>query len=114
MIDAATEAPPAGPVAASPCQACGACCDTSRDWPRFSTESEAELAAIPEELVDPGLGRMRCEGERCAALEGRVGVATRCRIYAIRPDVCRACQPGDPECEIARSRHGLPPLPPTP
>src|SRR5258708_7162986 len=89
------------------CQSCGACCATSADWPRFSLESDAALALIPQTLVDDAQGKMRCEGDRCAALTGKVGVATACSIYAVRPDVCRACQPGDPECSIARARYGL-------
>jgi len=53
------------------------------------------------------LGRMRCEGDRCAALVGDVGIATSCAIYTVRPDVCRACVPGDDACEMARRRFGL-------
>jgi hypothetical protein len=53
---------------------------------------------------------MRCNGDRCAALSGQIGVATSCLIYAVRPEVCRTCMPGDPECIVARRRHGLPPL----
>jgi uncharacterized protein len=94
------------------CQACGACCAYSREWPRFSTEDDAELARIPPALVDDGQGRMRCEGDRCTALVGDVGIATSCAIYAVRPHVCRTCQPGDPECTMARQRHGLAPLVP--
>jgi uncharacterized protein len=90
------------------CQSCGACCDTSREWPRFSTEDDEALAKIPIALVDPGLGRMACDGERCAALVGVVGTATRCSIYHIRPDVCRACLPGDDACTIARDARGMP------
>jgi Fe-S-cluster containining protein len=41
-------------------------------------------------------------------LTGKVGEATACGIYAVRPDVCRTCMPGDPECAMARRRHGLP------
>jgi Fe-S-cluster containining protein len=89
------------------CQSCGACCATSADWPRFSLESDEALALIPAALVDDSQGKMRCEGDRCTALTGKVGVATACSIYAVRPDVCRACQPGDPECNIARARHGF-------
>jgi len=37
-------------------------------------------------------------------------VATRCEIYAIRPEVCRTCMPGDAECAMARGKHGLPVL----
>ena len=90
------------------CRACGACCAYSAEWPRFSLESDAALARIPEALVAPSRGGMRCEGDRCAALEGEVGVETRCTIYDDRPDVCRACEPGDDACIIARSRYGLP------
>ena len=51
---------------------------------------------------------MRCAGDRCAALMGRVGIATSCAVYDVRPDVCRACEPGDDACQIARAKHGLP------
>jgi uncharacterized protein len=92
------------------CQSCGACCAYSREWPRFSTETDAELDRIPHELVDAGGARMRCHGERCAALAGEIGVATACMVYAVRPQVCRTCMPGDDACAMARSRHALPPV----
>jgi hypothetical protein len=92
----------------SPCQSCGACCAYSREWPRFTTEDDAALDRIPIAFVDDSLGRMRCVGDRCAALAGEVGVATACTIYAVRPEVCRTCQPGDEECLMARARFGLP------
>ena len=99
-------------VHTSPCQACGACCAYAADWPRFWTDSDAAIAAIPERYVDPSGNGMRWTGERCAALEGRVGVVTACAVYSVRPDVCRACEPGDDACRMARERHALPPLPP--
>ncbi|RAI38345.1 zinc/iron-chelating domain-containing protein [Rhodoplanes roseus] len=89
------------------CQACGACCATSAEWPRFSLESDEVLALIPAAFVDDPNGRMRCEGDRCSALLGEVGKATACAVYTVRPEVCRTCQPGDPECRMARARHGL-------
>ena len=92
------------------CQSCGACCGYSANWPRFSIESDEELAAIPEELVNDRQSGMRCEGDRCSALSGKIGVATSCGIYTVRPEVCRTCMPGDPECDMARRRHGLPVL----
>lgn len=92
------------------CQGCGACCATSSDWPRFSLESEAELAAIPEPLIAADLSGMRCEGDRCLALAGRVGAHTACTIYAVRPLVCRDCVPGDDACTIARVRAGFAPI----
>jgi len=94
-------------AAMSLCQSCGACCAYSAEWPRFSLESEETLAFIPPALVDDSRGRMRCEGNRCSALKGEVGKSTTCSIYSVRPDVCRACQPGDPECLTARRHHNL-------
>jgi Fe-S-cluster containining protein len=98
--------------APSPCLTCGACCSYSDEWPRFSTESDEALARIPARFVDTSLARMRCIGARCAALVGTVGEATSCAIYDLRPDVCRACLPGDDECRLARARHGLLDIPP--
>jgi uncharacterized protein len=95
---------------ASPCQACGACCAYSSNWPRFSTEDDADLDLIPVELVNERASGMRCDGDRCAALDGRIGEATACTIYAVRPEVCRTCMPGDAECTMAREKHGLPGL----
>ncbi|CDX27428.1 hypothetical protein MPLB_960021 [Mesorhizobium sp. ORS 3324] len=89
------------------CQSCGACCAYSADWPRFSTEEDAELDRIPEELVAADQSGMRCEGGRCAALHGEVGKQTACAIYEIRPHVCRACMPGGDDCLMARELYGL-------
>jgi Fe-S-cluster containining protein len=96
--------------AESLCQGCGACCAYSQNWPRFSIEDDAALALIPQKLVNQRQSGMRCDGDRCSALSGKVGVAVRCRIYAVRPEVCRTCMPGDAECNVARRRHGLPVL----
>lgn len=89
------------------CQGCGACCSYSKDWPRFSTETDEELDRIPETLVSESLGGMKCTGERCNALTGKIGEATACSIYEIRPHVCRACEPGDDACLMAREKWGL-------
>ena len=94
----------------SPCQACGACCSYSENWPRFTIEDDTELDLIPAKFVNEKLSGMRCEGHRCSALSGKVGEATSCTIYEVRPEVCRTCMPGDPECAMARKRHGLPVL----
>jgi len=102
------------PSDAAPCQACGACCAYSAEWPRFGLESDAAIAAIPRVYVDDARGRMRCDGDRCSALQGEVGVATACRVYAVRADVCRECLPGDAACTIARRRFRLPAIPAVP
>jgi Fe-S-cluster containining protein len=89
------------------CQACGACCDYSQEWPRFTLEDDEALARIPPAYVDDPAGRMRCNGTRCSALVGTVGTSTACAVYAVRPDVCHACLPGDDACLMARARHKL-------
>jgi uncharacterized protein len=94
----------------NPCQACGACCGYSSNWPRFTTEDDAALDLIPEKFVNARLSGMRCDGDRCSALSGKVGVATSCVVYEVRPEVCRTCLPGDAECAMARRRYGLPVL----
>jgi Fe-S-cluster containining protein len=94
----------------SPCQSCGACCAYSADWPRFWTESDEDIARIPANLVTNDQVAMACDGNRCLALRGIVGEATQCAIYDRRPEVCRACEPGDDACQMARERYGLAPI----
>jgi Fe-S-cluster containining protein len=69
--------------------------------------------------VLPQLMRMRGSDDappRCCALEGTVGVAVRCAIYAQRPSPCRDFAPyaslgiGDEACARARRRYALPAL----
>jgi Fe-S-cluster containining protein len=91
----------------SPCRSCGACCAYSADWPRFWTDTDEAIARIPAALVTADQSAMACAGDRCLALRGRIGGATRCAIYDLRPEVCRACMPGDDACGIARARYGL-------
>ena len=98
------------PAGSDVCQACGACCAYSAEWPRFTLEDDAVLALIPRELVNDRESGMRCSGDRCTALVGRVGVWTSCSVYAVRPDVCRTCEPGDGECQTARQRYGFAPI----
>ncbi|HUD89506.1 MAG TPA: YkgJ family cysteine cluster protein [Xanthobacteraceae bacterium] len=98
---------PAAELSSAACRACGACCSFSPEWPRFSLESDADLDRIPSAYVDDEGGRMRCNGNRCAALVGDVGVSTACAIYTVRPQVCQACLPGDDACQMARRRFNL-------
>jgi uncharacterized protein len=89
------------------CQSCAACCAFDETWPRFSLESDAEIAAIPEALISASGSGMRCDANRCAALNGDIGSHATCTVYAVRPLVCRDCQPGDEECSIARAKYGF-------
>src|SRR5262249_18369480 len=92
------------------CRACGACCSYSAEWPRFALETDADLPRIPPAFVDEEAGRMRCAGDRCGALVVEVGVVAPWVVYAVRPDVRRACVPGDDACQTARRRFDLPPI----
>ena len=99
----------ADPRDVSACQACGACCAHSSAWPRFSLETDDEIARIPAELIAADLSGMRCEGNRCSALAGKIGAAVTCRVYAVRPIVCRDCLPGDAACQMASAGAGKSP-----
>lgn len=98
---------PADEVVDWDCQTCGACCSYSSEWPRFTMETDEAIDLIPAELTSADGRGMRCEGSRCSALAGKVGTHAACTIYDVRPDVCRACNPGDDECRTARAAFGL-------
>ena len=51
------EKPESALASVSPCQACGACCSYSQNWPRFTTEDDAELDLIPEKFVNEQIVR---------------------------------------------------------
>jgi Fe-S-cluster containining protein len=70
-------------------------------------ESDEALDLIPARYVAADERGMRCEDNRCSALSGRIGVNTSCMVYDVRPDVCRACLPGDHACLTARAAHGI-------
>ena len=108
--------------AESPCLSCGACCASFRvDF--AVQELMSEGGSVPDGLAEAWGGctaRMRGTDHaqpRCAALQGRVGMAVSCGIYEWRPTPCREFGGatmfgrGDPACNRARRRHGLAPLP---
>ncbi len=85
------------------CTDCGACCfNTHLDYVRVFACDAALLAAEQLDaltVVHDGLRYMRFVDGRCIALSldaatGRVG----CRIYPVRPDVCRSLVRGTGEC----------------
>jgi uncharacterized protein len=103
----------------SVCQSCGACCVSFRvDF------HPAELAGgdfawgegVPREMTVPvtaGIVRMQgtdAPSPRCIALQGEVGVAVGCSIYAERPSPCREFDTEHAACHKARQRCGLPPI----
>lgn len=104
---------PAAMSSPNPCLDCGACCASFRVsfyW------SEAEARGVPAALTEQVNAWFSCMAgtnqahPRCTALEGQVGGATHCRVYAQRPSPCREVEAGDSQCAKARARHGLPAL----
>jgi Fe-S-cluster containining protein len=87
------------------------------------SETERSVGgATPAELtlkVGPHRAAMRgteSRSPRCVALDGTIGAAVSCSIYARRPSPCREFEASwvngvrNELCERARAAHGLPPL----
>ena len=113
------------PASIHPCQRCGACCAAFRvafHWSQAAPHApDGPDEALTVKVRPFELAMRGTEGGstlRCVALEGHIGRAVACRIYANRPEPCRSLaaawengQPS-PQCDRARARHGLPPLSP--
>lgn len=88
------------------CTRCGACCHDGRvelgpaDLERFRLAGRPELGRRPFVRRAPGgtLRLVMLRGGRCKHL----GPATRCRIYELRPESCRAFLAGSEACLAAR------------
>ncbi|WP_374537737.1 YkgJ family cysteine cluster protein [Chitinimonas taiwanensis] len=96
-----------------PCLACGACCAAFRVSFYWGEGPERGLPEALTERVNDFYACMRGTwraAPRCTALQGEVGQATQCSVYAARPSPCREVQPGDSQCTAARARHQLAPL----
>lgn len=105
-----------------PCLRCGACCAFFRVAFHWS-EADASLGgAVPPNLTEKlGHHRLIMRGThsspmRCVGLQGAIGEAAHCGIYAQRPSVCRDVEPSwesghiSVQCDKARVAHGLPVL----
>jgi Fe-S-cluster containining protein len=109
--------------ALNPCTRCGACCADRRVVFHASESDDQPGGFVPEWLHGEVTDSLRCmEGTdrappRCVALRGEIGGEVRCAIYEWRPSPCRDYAPhgvagiANHECNWARERHGLPPLP---
>jgi Fe-S-cluster containining protein len=99
---------------ANPCLSCGACCASFRVSFYWAEADDAPGGTVPAHLTEaltPHLRAMRGTSARaphCVALNGTVGQRVDCAIYDQRPSPCREVMPGDPYCQRARARHGLP------
>lgn len=113
-------------VELNPCTRCGACCADRQVVFHVSESEETPGGFVPEWLSAEVTDTLRCmEGTdrvpaRCVALQGEIGREVRCAVYAVRPSPCRDYAPhgilgiSNEECNWARERHGLPPLPDPP
>lgn len=77
---------------ANPCMSCGACCAHFRIM--LYADEVSPVGQLSRALVEPVGGVFCMKGTdkfppRCIALEGELGQAVRCTIYADRPQVCR-------------------------
>jgi hypothetical protein len=95
------------------CVSCGRCCfhepstvhllDTDEERFRQAPGGEALLRRFTVlDLRPPGWRFVRNDGGCCAALDVTTRGLFPCRIYAVRPDDCRAVEPGSPCCLEAR------------
>lgn len=100
------------PDASHPCLSCGACCASYRvsfHWAEAPDSlDEALLHRLgPRQLCMRGTEH---DAPRCIALQGEIGRAVSCKVYVHRPPPCDELKPGQPQCQRARARHGLPAL----
>jgi uncharacterized protein len=107
-----------------PCQQCGACCAAFRVAFYWAEAQPENPDGVPAELTfetRPNMLAMRgTDGPaiRCIALQGNIGSAAHCAIYAQRPSPCRdlnaSYENGEhsPQCDRAREKYGLPALSP--
>ena len=102
-----------GITAVPDCQSCGACCALFRVSFYWAEADDAPGGRVPAGLTQAIGPLQRCmagtasQPVRCVALQGQVGRAVTCDIYAQRPSPCQAVQPGDVQCLKARAHWGL-------
>jgi Fe-S-cluster containining protein len=113
----------------NPCVKCGACCAFFRVvffWREAEDNSDCGIDGdyrVPLHLTEDLDPFRRCmsgttekKGNRCVALQGRVGENATCQIYENRPSPCRAFSASyvdgkqNKRCNEAREAHGLKPL----
>lgn len=100
------------------CLHCGACCCNPEQNRRLGFRDYVEVDPRDEILHRragqryvvynrDGVPHLRLDGDRCAALRGRVGERVHCAIYELRPRPCRRVEPGDVNCRRYRQGRGL-------
>jgi Fe-S-cluster containining protein len=95
------------------CVKCGRCCHHPPETVHMLMSDDARVLShragveILRTLTvldprPPGWRFLRNAGERCAALATTSDGRYPCRIYEVRPDDCRAFEPGSAACLEAR------------
>lgn len=94
------------------CKKCGACCVEAGSVsvfypedavPRWRTRSIRDVRGYDPLDVERGVRMMdRYLGGRCKALDGVVCQSVSCRVYDVRPSVCREFEPGSAGCIESR------------
>lgn len=107
----------------SPCLNCGACCTCFRVSFYWAEADDAPDGYVPTSLTEQISLLMRAMRgthpfpHRCIALQGSAGQSVFCSIYAKRPTPCRdfpvwlADGHTNQDCNKARAKIGLPPVP---
>lgn len=111
-------------AAPNPCLSCGACCAFFRASFYWAEGDDASPGGVPVHLTGKLTHILRVMNgtdaptPRCVALDGEIGRAVACSIYAQRSSVCREFQPSwfdgrsNERCDAARAAWGLAPLTP--
>lgn len=107
----------------NPCVSCGVCCALYKVVIEDVETSDQPDGSVPVELtVKSNDNRRFMKGtetfrKRCVALTGTLGTHVACSIYEKRPLACRrfaaswdAEYGGNPLCDRARIRYGMPPF----
>lgn len=98
------------------CQSCGACCASFRVSFYWAETDAHPLGTVPVQLTRKVNETYVCmQGTeqtpvRCVALQGEVGSAVGCSIYAVRSSTCREFDAGSEVCNLARQKIGLAPI----
>jgi Fe-S-cluster containining protein len=105
-------------VSVPDCLTCGACCTNPeenrregfRDWVEVEARDELLRRRAAQKLVvynEAGEAHLRLDGDRCAALRGKLGRQVFCAIYEIRPRACRRVEAGSERCRQYRRERNL-------
>jgi Fe-S-cluster containining protein len=104
------------------CDKCGACCkgipivetddlDVLRE-PRLIDADPHHRGKSVAQMVLEIRTEMKAVIIACGSACPFLGTDNGCTIYPTRPNACVGMEVGDEQCQDARARQGLPPLPP--